>query len=227
MADSLLTSPAFILSAIATVGLGGYSYLYLPFQMRKAYRQSLLTLARAVETKDLSTEGLGERVARYTVAVARAIRVPAKERRKMEYAAFLQGIGNLKIPSAILNKPGPLTDEEVEIAKTHVEVGADMVQRVEFLKDIAPIIRAHHEAWDGSGYPQGLKGKDIPLGARILAVCSAYDAMTHDRPYRPALDEETAVREIRALSGSKFDPEVVDAFLKVIKNRHHMRENTL
>lgn len=220
MADSFWFSPAFLAAAALTLGAVCYSYFYLPAQMRRAYRQSLLTLARAVETKDTGSEGHGERVAEYVVAVAREMRLSAKERQKMGYAAFLQDIGNVRVPHAILNKPNNLKREEFDIVKTHAVMGADMVEHVKFLRDISPIIRHHHESWDGSGYPDQLTGNAIPLGARILAVCTTYDSMVHARAYRPQLDEETAIREVRAGAGAKYDPEVVNSFLRILKRRH-------
>lgn len=224
MADSFWFSPAFLISAAVTLGAGCYSYVYLPIQMRKAYRQSLLTLARAVETKDAGSEGHGERVADYVVAVARNMHVPSKQIQRMEYAAFLQAIGNVRVPHAILNKKGRLTDKQFEIMKNHSLIGAEMVEQLKFLKDISPLIRHHHEAWDGSGYPGGLSGKDIPLGARILAVCTTYDSLVRARPYRPGMDEQSAVMEIRAGEGIKFDPAVVTTFLKLLKKRLNRSE---
>lgn len=218
--NSFWLSPAISISAAVTLGAFYYSYIYLPAQMRKAYRQSLLTLARAVETKDAGSEGHGERVAKYAVEVASRMRMPNKEQLKLEYSAFLQDIGNVRVPHAILNKPGRLTVKELKILKTHTIIGADMVEQVKFLRDISPIIRHHHEAWDGSGYPDGLKGEDILLNARILSVCTTFDSLVHTRSYRPGLDEENAVQEIRAGGGTKYDPVVVKAFLKVLKKRH-------
>jgi HD-GYP domain-containing protein (c-di-GMP phosphodiesterase class II) len=212
-------TPALIVSLLVTVIAGCYAYVYLPIAMRKAYRQSLRTLSRVVETKDTGAEGRGERVAAYAVQVAKELRVPAKERQKIEYAAFLQDIGNVRVPHKILNKTQALSPKEFEIVKQHTLVGAEMVGQVKFLSDIAPIIRHHHECWDGSGYPDGLKGKEIPLGSRILAVCTAYDSMTRERAFRHGMDKETAIRELRAGSGTKYDPEVVRAFLKVLKKQ--------
>lgn len=117
--------------------------------MRRAYRQSLLTMARAVETKDAGAEGHGERVARYVVAIAREMRIPRAQIVRMEYAAFLADIGNVRVPRAILSKKGKLTAKEFEILKQHPVIGAEMVEQVGFLKDIAPMIRHHHEYWDG------------------------------------------------------------------------------
>ena len=225
MEASFWFSPAFVISAAITVAAGGYSYAYLPYQMRKAYRQSLLTLASAVETKDTGAAGHGKRVAEHVVATAKEMRIPRKQMERMEYAAFLQDIGNVRVPHTILNRPENLTPAEFEIVKTHTAIGADMVEQVKFLRDISPIIRHHHEAWDGGGYPDGLKGDEIPLGARIIAVCTAYDAMTHAKSFRPAMDEEDAVRAIRAAAGRKYDPAVVDAFLKSLKKRRREEES--
>ena len=220
MARSLL-SPAVIVSVALTVAAGFYAYVYLPFQMRKAYRQSLQTLARAVETKDAGAEGHGERAAQYAVEVAAEMRLPAKDRLKIEHAAVLQGIGNVRVPYAILNKPGQLTAEEFDILKGHTLIGAEMVEQVKFLRDISPTIRHHHEAWDGSGYPDGLSGNEIPLGARILAVCTAFESMLHTRAYRSGLGVDRAISELRAEMGTKYDPAVITAFLKVLKKREY------
>lgn len=224
MAASFLLSPAFIASAVITGGVGGYAYVYLPFQMRRAYRQSLLTLASAVETKDKSSLGHGLRVAKLVVATSKEMRIPAKKRLKIEYAAFLQDIGNVRVPHTILNSPDALTPEEFEIVRNHTMIGADIIEQLKFLRDISPIIRHHHESWDGTGYPDGLKGDQIPLGARIIAVCTAFDVMVHEKAYRAAIDEGEAVRAVRGAAGIKYDPMVVDAFLKVLKKRH--REET-
>lgn len=214
-----MLSLPFIISVILTAAAVGYSYFYLPMQMRKAYRQGLLALARTVETKDQGSVGHGERVARYVADVAAAMKVRGDDLRNMEYAAFLQDIGNVNVPHAILNKKGRLTKKEFDVLKTHVSQGADMLEQNKFLKDVAPIVRYHHEAWDGSGYPEGLKGEEIPLGGRILAVCTAYDSMTHPKAYREGVSEDKAIREIRAGSGSRYDPRVVDVFLNVLKHK--------
>ena len=222
---SPLYNPFFILSALLTLGVGFYSYSYLPIRMRKAYRQSLLTLARAVETKDSGAEGHGERVAEYVVAVAKEMRIPKGLVRNMEYAAFLQDIGNVRVPHAILNKAGRLTDEEFETLKNHTAIGAEMVEQIKFLKEVSPIIRHHHEAWDGTGYPDMLKGEEIPRGSRILSVCTSYDSMIHARVYRKQMDKEGAIREIRAAAGTKYDPAVVIAFLRVLKKQRFERQD--
>jgi HD-GYP domain-containing protein (c-di-GMP phosphodiesterase class II) len=209
------TSPFFIASAVLTLGVGLYSFVISRILMEKAYRQSLLTLARAVETKDSGADGHGERVAEYVVAVAKSMRLPRNEIRNMEYAAFLQDIGNVRVPHAILNKTTRLSPEEFEILKNHTQVGAEMLSQVKFLKAIAPIVRHHHEAWDGTGYPDGLAGADIPLGSRILAVCTAYDAMTRTKSYRGRMKEEAVIGQLRSGIGIKYDPDVVETFLKI------------
>ncbi len=213
----LLRSPAFLISAIATAAAAAYSYVYLPLRMRRAYRQSLLTLARAVEAKDAKAAGHGERVAEYAIAVARQMRLPTKAVRQLEYAAFLQDVGNIRVSHAILNKPGRLTKQELKRLQTHTMIGAEMVEQVRFLKDISPMIRYHHEAWDGSGYPDGLTGEEIPRGARILTVATAFDSMTSERSYHGRMEEESAMRELKAGAGGKFDPTVVEAFLNVLE----------
>ena len=223
---SFLGSPAFIVSALITVGAGGYAYGYLPRQMRYAYRQSLLTLAGAVETKDTGAVGHGERVAALVVATAQELGIAKSRVDRMEYAAFLQDIGNVRVPHVILNRAENLTPEDFEVVKAHATIGADVVERVTFLKDIAPIVRHHHEAWDGSGYPDGLMGEDIPLGARIIAICTAYDSMTHEKSWRAAMEEDEAVRTIRDGAGSRYDPAVVDAFLRALKKRQREEDRT-
>lgn len=217
MTNNLWTSPFFIISIGLTLVAGYYAYIYLPRRMKQAYRQSLLTLARAVETKDMGALGHGERVAHMVVDLAREMGVPERDLHLIEYAALLQDIGNVHVPHSILNKTEHLTPEEFEILRSHAVVGANMAEQVTFIKSIAPIIRHHHEAWDGSGYPDGLTGSEIPLGARILAICTAYDSMTHARAYRGHIDEGVAIRELRAGSGTLYDPLVVNAFLKVVK----------
>jgi HD-GYP domain-containing protein (c-di-GMP phosphodiesterase class II) len=128
-------------------------------------------------------------------------------------AAFLHDIGKMAIPDQILRKPGPLTDEERDVMRRHSEIGHGMLVRIPFLREAAEIVLAHQEAYDGSGYPRGLRGEEIPLGARIFAVADTLDAMTSDRPYRRALPISAAREEIQRCSGTQFDPQVVKVFL--------------
>ncbi len=147
------------------------------------------------------------------VAVGSALGMSDSELRMLQYAAVLHDIGKIGIPGSILNKPDKLTRDEFETMAQHTVIGERIISRIDYLVPIARIIRSAHERWDGAGYPDGLTGEDIPLAARILLVCDAYDAMTTDRPYRRALPIETALGELNANSGSQFDPRVVDVFL--------------
>jgi HD-GYP domain-containing protein (c-di-GMP phosphodiesterase class II) len=131
----------------------------------------------------------------------------------LEQAAMLHDMTKLELPKAILNKAGPLTDDEWQKIQRHPELGYDMVRNAPFLRQAGEIILCHHERYDGGGYPRGLKGEEIPLTARVFAVADAYGAMTSDRPYRKAVSHAAAVREIRGSAGTQFDPRVVDAFL--------------
>ncbi|MHB0999006.1 MAG: HD-GYP domain-containing protein [Armatimonadota bacterium] len=218
--ESVLSLLPVILSGAFTLGVLYYSYVWLPMKMRKVYRQSLLTLSRAVETKDTGCEGRGERVADYATAIARVIGVPRCKQIMIEYAAFLQDVGHVRVPHSILDKTEPLTEDETTVLETHSIIGADIVLQVKFLKDTAKIIRHHHEIWDGSGYPDGLKGTDIPLGSRILAVCTAYDIMVRPRCGGSDLCRDDVLLWLREQSGIQYDPAVVDAFLKVMKEQN-------
>jgi HD-GYP domain-containing protein (c-di-GMP phosphodiesterase class II) len=131
----------------------------------------------------------------------------------------LHDIGKVRVPESILHKPGPLTDEEWEVMKTHPEVGEHILRPIQSLNAILPIVRHHHERWDGGGYPDKLAGRAIPLGARIVSVCDAYRAMTEDRPYRKALTTAEARKELHEGAGTQFDPECVDAMLRAVDRR--------
>lgn len=215
--NQLASNIPLILSIIITIIALYISYSWLPERMQRVYRQSLLTLSRAVEVKDTRSEGKGERIARYMVAVAEQLRVPKKQRPMMEYAAFLHDIGNVRVPHYLINKTDPFTDEEMTIMKAQPVIGAEIVSKVQFLQDIAPILRHQYEAWDGSGYPGSLHGTDIPLGSRILAVCAAYDSITHPRSSESVISMDERITAIQSKSGIHYDPEVVDAFIKVLK----------
>jgi len=206
-------------AALTISGLSLYvSRIVLPRRMKAAYVKSITVLAAAVETKDSGTVGHAQRVADLTKAVARNLGVTGKELEGIEYAALLRDIGKANVPHAILNKTTALTEEEWATVKSHAALGADMVEAVAFLAYCSPYVRHHHEYWDGSGYPDGLKGEEIPLGSRILAATSDYDAMISQRPYHPhSMTMEQAVREIQAGSGSRYDPVVVQVLLDVLE----------
>jgi HD-GYP domain-containing protein (c-di-GMP phosphodiesterase class II) len=179
---------------------------------------TIKTLAVAIEAKDYYTRGHSDGVTRYAVEIAQEMGLPEKEIEIIKHAGILHDLGKLGIDNAILRKPGKLTDEEYNLVKKHPELGENMLMPLKFLKDEKSIVRHHHERFDGTGYPDGIKGKAIPLGARIIAVADTFDAITSDRPYRPIYPMNKAVEEIRECSGTQFDPSVVEAFLQLIKN---------
>lgn len=192
----------------------------LPSKMKRAYLKSITALAAAVETKDSGTVGHAQRVAELTVAVSRRLGITGEGLERIEYAALLRDIGKANIPQAILNKDGPLDDVEWAMVQAHTIQGAEMVAAVPFLASTAGYVRHHHEYWDGSGYPDGLTGEDIPIGSRILAVTSDYDAMISERPYHLAgMSPEEAIDQVIAGSGVKYDPMVVEVFLDLIRER--------
>ena len=180
--------------------------------LQDSYLQTVRTLAFVVEAKDSSTRKHLERTHEYAQALARVV-MGADATPEIAYGFLLHDVGKVGIPESILCKPGPLTDEEYEVMKTHPLIGAQIVSPVTFLAGAVDVIRCHHERWDGAGYPGGLRGEAIPLPARIFSVCDSFDAMTSDRPYRRALDFDAAVAEIERHAGSQFDPEVVAAFI--------------
>jgi HD-GYP domain-containing protein (c-di-GMP phosphodiesterase class II) len=145
--------------------------------------------------------------------LADALQLAGEGRRHLEFAAVLHDVGKLGLPDTVLGKPGPLSSEEWASMRQHPEIGRQVLEGVAFLAPVLDIVATHHERWDGQGYPGRLAGAAIPLAARIIAVADAYDAMTTDRPYRPALPEATARAELERGRGGQFDPQIVDAFL--------------
>lgn len=184
-------------------------------EVNSLYLSTIETLAMAIDAKDQVTHGHIRRVQRYAVALAKALGVSDERQiRAIEAAALLHDMGKLAIPEFILNKPGKLTSREFEVMKTHAAVGADLLSSIHFPYPVVPIVRHHHENWDGSGYPDGIRGSDIPVGARILSVVDCYDALTSDRPYRPAMTAEAALEILSQRRGKMYDPLVVDAFIR-------------
>ncbi|MBI2842091.1 MAG: HD-GYP domain-containing protein [Armatimonadetes bacterium] len=209
---------AILMAVVVTFGSWYYSVVYQPRKLQRAYKRALYTLATAVETRDSGTIGHAKRVARYAVAVADELGIRKQERLRIEYAALLRDIGKVNVPAILLNKTTPLEPEEWDKVKSHSQLGAEIVGAVPFLSFLGDLILHHHECWDGSGYPSELMGEEIPLGSRILAVTTDYDAITSERPYHKPQPPEQAIEQIKSGRGSKYDPAVVDAFLRVLEN---------
>jgi diguanylate cyclase (GGDEF)-like protein/putative nucleotidyltransferase with HDIG domain len=184
----------------------------------RSHEMTLESLGEALSMKDSATEGHSERVTAFAIAIARTMGLPNDQIAVIARGAFLHDIGKVAIPDKILLKPGVLSADEFAVIKEHCLHGYKMLQKLPFLADPAEIVHAHHERFDGTGYPRGLKGEQIPLGARIVAVANTLDSITSDLPYRPARSLDVAREEIRQSSGSQFDPEVANTFLSMPDN---------
>lgn len=186
-------------------------------QIRSTYDTTLEALMEALDMRDTETQGHSRRVSEYTVTVARQLGVTEPELTQVRWGALLHDVGKIGVPDAILRKPGKLTPEEWIEMRKHPELGRRILSTIKFLDGAIPIVYCHQERFDGTGYPRGLQGEQIPLGARIFAVVDTLDAMTMNRPYRKALPYETAYEEVVRFSGTQFDPRVVEAFLTIPK----------
>ncbi len=196
--------------------LSRYSFkLYV--DMRKNYYDTVKALINAIEAKDPYTSGHANRVGEYSVAIAQEINLGAKQIEIIKNAALLHDIGKIGIDDRILNKQERLSDLELEVIKNHPSIGYDIIKDIGFLKDVMNIVKHHHEKWDGSGYPMGLKGSEIPIETTILTISDAYDAMTTDRPYRKALSSEEAIKELRKHTGTQFNPEIIDKAVEILR----------
>jgi diguanylate cyclase (GGDEF)-like protein/putative nucleotidyltransferase with HDIG domain len=185
-------------------------------QLNRLYLSTIETLAMAIDAKDQVTHGHIRRVQAHATNLAKEVGVRDESLLKaIEAAALLHDMGKLAVPEYILNKPGKLTEAEFEKMKLHASVGADILSAIDFPYPVVPIVRHHHENWDGSGYPAGIKGTDIPIGARILSVVDCFDALTSDRPYRPRLSDEAALAILKQRRGTMYDPVIVDTFFRV------------
>jgi response regulator RpfG family c-di-GMP phosphodiesterase len=183
--------------------------------LEDTYRSTLEALGSAIDTRDVGTHSHSRRVRGYTLLIARAHGVPEPALGDLERGVLLHDIGKIGIPDAILFKPGPLTPDEWKIMQRHPDIGRQLIEKIPFLHGAVPIVYHHHEQWDGTGYPLGLRGEAIPLGARVFAVADTFDAMTFDRPYSKAVSFQTARQEIRRCAGTHFDPAVVATFLTI------------
>jgi putative nucleotidyltransferase with HDIG domain len=184
------------------------------------YFNTIHTLALALESRDVYSRGHTERVTKYAIQIGRALEVSNQELEILRYAAQVHDIGKISIPDYILNKPGRLTPDERAVIELHPVKGAEVLEPLEFLKPAIPIVRHHHERYDGTGYPDGLEKERIPLMSRILACADAFDAMTSQRPYRRRrLTIREALEEIKNNSGSQFDPKISHLFIRVIQTQ--------
>ncbi len=180
------------------------------------YGQTMKAFAQVVEAKDSCTRGHLDRTQRYGMAIANRMAPELAARPEVAYGFFLHDIGKVGVPEQVLRKPGPLDAREWDVMRSHPTIGAQIIEPIRFLGQAVEIVRSHHEWFDGSGYPSGLAGEQIPLAARIFAIADSFDAMTSDRPYRSALPMEVAVGEIRDGAGTQFDPQAVAAFLELV-----------
>ena len=225
----LAEAPMGFLMAIVyvEVGIFGILLFFLPLllarrsfelytKMRKVYLDTIRALAAAIDAKDPYTKGHSERVAETSVALAQELNLSGRDIEDIEYTALLHDIGKIGIADKILGKKGSLTNQEYEKIKEHTIMGANIIEPVDFLKNSYEAIYHHHERYDGKGYPDGVKSKDIPVFSRIIAVADAYDAMNSDRPYRKKLNKDKILKELTDQSGKQFDPEVVEALISVL-----------
>jgi putative nucleotidyltransferase with HDIG domain len=186
--------------------------------LERSYDVTLEALGDALDLKDAETEGHSKRVTAFTIAIARALGLPKEEISVIARGAFLHDIGKMAIPDNILRKPGKLTHEEMLIMREHCYRGYQMLKKIPILSEACDIVYSHQEKFDGTGYPRGLRGDEIPLGARIFSIADTLDAITCDRPYRKAQSLDAARAEIKRCSGTQFDPEIVDVFLRMPDN---------
>jgi len=185
-------------------------------ELGKDYVMAIRALLEAIEIMDTYAQGHSARVAKYSLSIAKKLALSRKEMRNIELSALLHDIGKIGVGGAILGKPGRLNERESFIVRKHAVVGEGIVQQIEFLQATRPLIRHHHERYDGQGYPDGLSEKEIPLGARIISVAEAYDSITSGYPYRQALPSKEAVKELERGAGNQFDPLIVETFIKVL-----------
>jgi HD-GYP domain-containing protein (c-di-GMP phosphodiesterase class II) len=184
-------------------------------ELRRSYMATVRALSNAVEARDAYTGKHAERVAAYGMALAEEAGLDVADSPQIEFGFLLHDVGKVGVPDAILFKTSSLTEEEYALVRRHPTIGSEILRDVDFLGEGKLVVRHHHERWDGTGYPDGLRGEGIPLAARVFAVADALDALTTDRPYRPASTFAIARQEIRASTGTQFDPSVVEAYERI------------
>ena len=189
-------------------------------QLEKAYLESIETLRYTVEAKDAYTRGHSERVSAYSVLIGKKLGLPKSDLKILELGGLFHDIGKIGVPDSILLKESKLTDDEYSEIKNHPSIGAHILSSASIFQDIIPIVRHHHEKYDGNGYPARLKGEDIPYFARIAAIADSFDAMTSRRTYRNSLPLEIVIDEFENCKGTQFDPELTDLFLDILRNHY-------
>ena len=194
-----------------------YSRIQLAAKLERNYTDTMEALLSALEARDPYTQAHTGRIRDMAVALAVALKLPSEMHRALRLGAILHDVGKIGIPDRILLKPAKLTAMETEVMRSHPVIGERMLCGIDFIAPALPIIRHHHEWWDGSGYPDGLAGEDIPVGARIVTACDAFDAMTSDRPYRRASTLQDACAELAAGAGTQFDPRCVELLVDIVK----------
>lgn len=187
--------------------------------MKEVYLGTIKTLAEAIEAKDPSTRGHTERVTKFAVEIAKEMDLPSNLVTNIEFAALIHDIGKIGIKDDVLLKPGQLSKSEYESIKKHPLIGEQILAPVEFLTNVAPLVLYHHEHYNGEGYMEGLKGEEIPVGARVLNVADSYEAMIAERPYSKSMTQKDAIQELRNNAGTQFDPKIVEAFLRVLEKK--------
>jgi HD-GYP domain-containing protein (c-di-GMP phosphodiesterase class II) len=214
---ALAEADAVLVEAVATSFGVAVHRARLVADLESAFTTTLAALTSTVEAKDDYTACHGEDVAVLAERVALRMSLSGAQARDVRYAAMLHDLGKVAVPSEILLKPGPLTDEEWETMRSHAAIGGELVGRIDAFAHLAPAVRASHERWDGAGYPDGLAGEEIPLVARIIAACDTYDAIVTDRPYRPARSAGEAYAELGRVAGAQLDRRVVDAVIQELQ----------
>lgn len=186
--------------------------------LKELFTGTINAITEALDAKDSFTYGRSKRVTYYSLEIGKALGLSNNELSELELAGLLHDIGMIGVPEKVLNKPENLSDEEYEEIKKHVSYGVKILNEIKQLESVVKVVELHHEKFNGEGYPYGFSGETIPIGARIISIADAFDSMTSDRPYRKGLSYETAVEELKKLSGSQFDPKIVDAFCQIVGN---------
>ena len=201
-----------------------YSRIHLAAKLELHYTETIEALVSALEARDPYTQAHAGRIRDRAIALSVAMQVPSEQRRAIRLGAILHDVGKIGVSDSILLKQGPLTEEEWAVMRMHPDIGEKMLQGIDFLGPALPIVRHHHERWDGRGYPDGLSGEEIPLGARIVGICDAFDAMTSDRPYRAGMSVEDACAELRTNAGTQFDPRCVEQLVEIVSQSDDGRQ---